>query len=215
MKWNKLLLALAVFCIGSAFMGIDPGKNPKKVKTTNTIVSYDDLRTNMRKLWEDHIVWTRNVILNIMDGLPGADQAVPRLLSNQDDIGNAIKPFYGDAAGNQLTQLLRTHITTAADLLNAAKAGNDAAFKDANKKWTDNADDISTFLSKANPAWPLNDMKMMMHDHLKLTTDEAVCRLKKDYAGDIKAYDQVHDEILKMSDMLSAGIAKQFPDKIK
>jgi hypothetical protein len=215
MKWNKLFLALAVFCIGSAFIVIDPGINHKKVKTSPTVVSYEDLRANMRKLWEDHIVWTRNVILNIMDGLPGADQAVPRLLSNQDDIGNAIKPFYGDAAGNQLTQLLRTHITTAADLLNAAKTGNDAAFKEANKKWTDNADDISAFLSKANPAWPLNDMKMMMHDHLKLTTDEAVCRLKKDYAGDIKAYDQVHDEILKMSDMLAAGIAKQFPDKVK
>src|SRR5678810_1217360 len=75
----------------------------------------EQLRMAMHKLWEDHIVWTRNVILNIMDDLPGTDQAVARLLSNQDDIGNAVKPFYGEAGGKELTRLLKEHITTAAD----------------------------------------------------------------------------------------------------
>jgi len=173
----------------------------------------EQLRMAMHKLWEDHIVWTRNVILNIMDDLPGTDQAVARLLSNQDDIGNAVKPFYGDAGGKELTRLLREHITTAADLLKAAKTGNNSAFDAANKKWSANADEISGFLSKANPNWKLNDMKKMMHDHLALTTDEAVARLKKDYAADVKAYDNVHEEILKMADMLTDGIIKQFPGK--
>jgi hypothetical protein len=174
-----------------------------------------DLKTNMRKLWEDHTTWTRNVIFNIMDNLPGTDQAVKRLLKNQDDIGNAIEPYYGDAAAKKLTDLLHTHITTAADLLKAAKNDNDKAFKEANDKWFANADEISEFLSKANPNWKLADMKKMMHEHLKLTTDEAVARKKKDYDGDVKAYDKVHDEILEMSDMLSMGVIKQFPDKFK
>ena len=173
----------------------------------------EQLRMAMHKLWEDHIVWTRNVILNIMDDLPGTEQAVNRLLSNQDDIGNAVKPFYGEAGGKELTRLLREHITTAAELLKAAKTGNNSAFDAANKKWSGNADEISDFLSKANPNWKLNDMKKMMHDHLTLTTDEAVARLKKDYAADIKAYDKVHDEILMMADMLTEGIIKQFPGK--
>jgi len=173
----------------------------------------EQLRMAMHKLWEDHIVWTRNVILNIMDDLPGTEQAVNRLLSNQDDIGNAVKPFYGDAGGKELTRLLREHITTAADLLKAAKTGNNSAFDAANKKWFVNADEISNFLSKANPNWKLADMKKMMHDHLTLTTDEAVARLKKDYAADVKAYDKVHNEILMMADMLTDGIIKQFPGK--
>jgi hypothetical protein len=185
------------------------------MKMNTSSAAANELRTNMRKLWEDHVTWTRNVILNIMDDLPGTDQAVQRLLQNQTDIGNAIKPVYGDDAGNKLTELLKVHITTAADLLKAAKAGNTAAFNDVNKKWFDNADDISAFLSKANPNWTLADMKNMMHDHLKLTTDEAVARQKKDYAGDVAAYDKVHNEILQMSDMLSDGIVKQFPDKFK
>ena len=173
----------------------------------------EQLRMAMHKLWEDHIVWTRNVILNIMDDLPGTEQAVNRLLSNQDDIGNAVKPFYGEAGGKELTRLLKEHITTAADLLKAAKTGDNSAFDAANKKWSANADEISGFLSKANPNWKLNDMKKMMHDHLALTTDEAVARLKKDYAADVKAYDKVHDEILMMADGLTDGIIKQFPGK--
>ena len=173
----------------------------------------EQLRMAMHKLWEDHIVWTRNVILNIMDDLPGTEQAVNRLLSNQDDIGNAVKPFYGDAGGKELTRLLREHITTAADLLKAAKTSNNSAFDAANKKWFANADEISSFLSKANPNWKLDDMKKMMNEHLTLTTNEAVARLKKDYAADVKAYDKVHDEILMMADMLTDGIIKQFPGK--
>lgn len=175
----------------------------------------EQLRMAMHKLWEDHIVWTRNVILNIMDDLPGTDQAVARLLQNQDDIGNAVKPFYGEAGGKELTRLLQEHITVAADLLKAAKAGNNSAFESTNKKWFVNADEISAFLSKANPNWKLEDMKKMMHDHLTLTTAEAVARLKKDYAADVKAYDKVHDEILLMADMLTDGIIKQFPAKFK
>src|SRR6186713_369490 len=97
----------------------------------------------MHKLWEDHIVWTRNVIFNIMDDLPGTDQAVNRLLQNQDDIGNAVKPFYGEAGGKELTRLLREHITIAADLLKAAKTSNNAVFDAANKKWFANAEEIS------------------------------------------------------------------------
>lgn len=175
----------------------------------------EKLHTDMRKLWEDHVTWTRNVIFCLVDNLPGTDQAVKRLLQNQDDIGNAVGSYYGSDAGKKLTALLHDHITISADVVNAAKKNDKKALDSANKKWSDNADEISVFLSKANPNWEVEDMKMMMHDHLKLTTEEAVARINKDYDGDIKAYDKVHDEILKMADMLSDGIVKQFPDKFK
>ncbi|HYV93759.1 MAG TPA: hypothetical protein VE978_18430 [Chitinophagales bacterium] len=209
-KQTKIIGVIVLFF--AAFIGVS---NQWHSNPSLTGISRGDLRTDMRKLWEDHVTWTRNVIFCIMDDLPGTDQAVARLLKNQEDIGNAIKPIYGDEAGNKLTALLKVHITTAAELLTAAKKGDPAAFDVANKKWTDNADEISVFLSKANPNWKLEDMKMMMHDHLKLTTDEATARLKKDYPADVIAYDKVHDEILRMSDMLTEGIMKQFPDKFK
>ena len=69
--------------------------------------------------------------------------------------------------------------------------------------------------AKANSNWKLEDMKKMMHDHLTLTTNEAVARHTKDYEGDVAAFEKVHHEILEMSDMLADGIIKQFPDKFK
>ena len=170
----------------------------------------------MRKLWEDHITWTRVFIISAVAGLPDKDAATQRLLQNQVDIGDAIKPYYGAAAGDQLTALLKDHILIAADVVAAAKAGDQPKLADANRRWSANADQIADFLSKANPkSWPAGEMRAMMRDHLKLTTDEAVARLHGDWAGDVNAYDEVHRQILHMADMLSAGIANQFPQKFK
>jgi hypothetical protein len=202
---KTLVITCVAFCIAAGFAFYSP-------KCDNSSAGVE-LKTAMNKLWEDHITWTRNVICCLVDGLPGADQAVSRLLKNQEDIGNAIKPYYGNEAGDKLTSLLKPHITISAEVVKAAKANNKNALDEANKKWFDNADQIAEFLSKANPNWKQEEMKKMMHDHLKLTTDEAVARIKKDYDADVKAYDKVHKEILEMSEMLAMGITKQFPKK--
>ena len=192
--------------------------------TTETVVAQSsqntkstccDLKSDMRKLWENHIVWTRNVIFNIIDDLPGTTEAVNRLLQNQTDIGNAIKPFYGEAAGNQLTTLLREHITTAAEILTALKNDNTSALNDAIARWYANGDAIAAFLSAANPNWPLDEMKAMMREHLDATTAEALARKNKNYVADVIAYDNVHIQILEMADMLTDGIIKQFPNMFK
>ena len=174
------------------------------------------LHDAMRKLWEDHITWTRIFIISAAADLPDKATATNRLLQNQVDIGNAIKPYYGEDAGNKLTALLKEHITTAAEVVAAAKANDKAKLDDANRRWLANADQIADFLSSANPkSGPRSEMQSMMHEHLNLTTQEAVARLHGDWAGDVKAYDAVHEHILKMADQLAMGIVAQFPDKFK
>ena len=170
----------------------------------------------MRKLWEDHITWTRLTIVSLSNDLPDTGPTVQRLLQNQDDIGDAIKPFYGDAAGEQLSALLRDHILIAAEIIQDAKAGDTAAQNDAIARWYANADDIAVFLNSANPEnWPLDEMKAMMREHLDLTLQEAVSYLTGDHAASIAAYDQIHLQALDMADMLSEGIIRQFPKKFK
>ena len=174
------------------------------------------LHDAMRKLWEDHITWTRLFIVSAAADLPDKGPTTERLLQNQVDIGNAIKPYYGDAAGEKLTALLKEHITTAAEVVAAAKANDTAKLTDANRRWFANADAIAAFLSGANPkSWPADEMKRMMHEHLDLTTAEAVAHLKGDWGADVAAYDKVHEQILRMADMLSAGIVSQHPAKFK
>jgi hypothetical protein len=172
------------------------------------------LHSAMDKLWEDHIVWTRMVIVDFAAGLPDLPVAEARLLRNQRDIGNAIKPFYGAAAGRKLTTLLRTHILEAVPVLAAAKAGDKTKLKEALDAWYVNARQIAAFLSQANPRyWPFGMMNTMMKRHLALTTKEAAARLEGKWRADVAAYDRVHAEILEMSDMLRSGIIRQFPNR--
>jgi hypothetical protein len=174
------------------------------------------LHDAMRKLWEDHITWTRMFIVEFAADSPATQATAERLLQNQVDIGDAIKPFYGDEAGDQVTALLQDHILTAADILAAAKTGDQEPVNEASARWYANANEIAAFLSSANPDhWPLEEMQEMMRDHLDLTLAEAVARLQGDFQADIAAYDEVHGQILEMADMLSAGIIAQFPKAFK
>jgi hypothetical protein len=178
--------------------------------------SRDAFHDDMRKLWEDHITWTRQYIVSaatLPGDLPDIGPTADRLFANQADIGNAIARFYGQAAGDELTDLLTDHIALAAEAIAKAKAGDDAGLQDALDRWYANADEIAEFLSDANPRnWPLAEMRAHMRDHLDLTLEEAVARLQGDYAADIAAYDKVHTQILEMADMLSDGIIAQFPE---
>ncbi len=173
----------------------------------------DVLKQDMRKLWTDHVVWTRDYIVAAVGDQPDAQVAANRLMKNQEDIGNAVATFYGAAAGQQLTKLLKEHITIAADVIKAAKAGDKTGQQAADAKWQQNGVAIADFLSKANPHWPRATLVDMMKMHLATTTNEVAARLNKNWDADVRAYDEVYRHILMMSDALSDGIVKQFPNK--
>jgi hypothetical protein len=135
-------------------------------------------------------------------------------MRNQEDIGNAVAKFYGASAGQQLTTLLKEHISIAVDLIKAAKAGDKATQQKEDEKWHQNGTAIADFLSKANPNWPRATLVDMMNKHLSTTTAEVVARLNKNYDEDVRAFDAVYDHILHMSDAIADGIAKQFPEKV-
>jgi hypothetical protein len=179
-------------------------------------ISQKAFHDRMRKLWEDHVTWTRLAIVTFADGSPSFDATAVRLLKNQTDIGDAIKPFYGNAAGTQLTALLHDHITIAVELLQAAKTGDTVAFDDANSRWYANAKDIADFLATANPRfWPRKVMRADMKTHLDQTLAEASHELHGNYPASVRDYEAIHRHILHMADMLSAGIIKQFPHRFR
>ena len=207
-------LATCLVAVGcSSSSGTPPAAEPG-ISVDDAAYRQEALRTDMRKLWEDHVTWTRLFIVSALAGAADTDATAQRLLQNQTDIGNAIKPLYGDAAGAQLTALLRDHILTAADLLGAAKAGDDAKVAATRNRWYANGDEIAAFLAQANPAsWPVAEMGPMMREHLDLTLSEAVNHLQGKFVADIADYDRIHLQILDMADMLTDGIIAQFPNQ--
>ena len=217
-KYFAVAALVAAFLAAFAFGGRLPdalasGHSHKGGKVTAAELAFQNA---MRKLWEDHITWTRLYIVSAVGDLADANDTAGRLLQNQTDIGDAIKPYYGEEAGEQLEALLTDHILIAADLITAAKSGDTEAFDAVLASWYANADEIAAFLSAANPeAWPVEEMQAMMREHLDLTLAEASARLTGDWAADIAAYDQIHEQILGMADMLSTGIISQFPKQFK
>ena len=192
-----------------------PVDAPAPATATADAVRTLELRLAMRKLWEDHITWTRAYIVSDLAGLADKDAVAKRLLANQDEIGAAVANYYGKEAGDKLALLLRDHITIATEVVTAAKSGNKGKLDAAQAKWTGNGKDIAAFLAAANPNWPQADLEAMLQKHLDLTSGEVVARLEKNWDADIKAYDDGHAHMLMFADALTDGIAKQFPEKFQ
>ena len=186
---------------------------PMTSASMSSMSQSQNLSQAMRKLWADHVVYTRLYIISAVNGSDDAQATAARLLKNQEDIGNAIAPYYGTAAAQTLTDLLKQHILVAVDVVSAAKANDQAKLTDAQNRWHANAADLATFLSGANPAWPRQAVLDMLNTHLSLTTKEAVDRLQKNYTDDITNFDAIFNQAMMMADTLSGGIVKQFPSK--
>lgn len=213
---HRSLAALLLTSVGAlCFTAPTAQAGPGTEKHATASMAATDLKSAMRQLWEEHITYTRNYIISDLAGLPDKDSVAKRLLRNQDDIGNAIKPYYGQAAGAKLSALLRDHIMVATEVVAAAKSGDKAKLAAAQGKWSANGKQIAAFLSGANPNWPKATLESMLQKHLDLTTGEVVGRLTGNFDADIRSYDAGHAHMMMFSDALANGIVKQFPDKFR
>ena len=164
----------------------------------------------LRKLWMQHVYWTRMVIISMVSGLGDAEEASARLLQNPKDFAELLAPYYGKRTALQFQRLFSEHLLIAADLVSAAKAGDTQKAESARKKWYRNADEIAWFLSGINPHWNREKWRQMLYSHLAMTEKEAVLRLGEDYAADIKNFEEIEKEALDMADYMLLGMQRQF-----
>ena len=172
-----------------------------------------DYHDQWRKLWEDHITWTRMVIMGILDDLPGTSAYVDRLLQNYTDMENALLPYFGDQA-EVFGDLIKDHLVIAAELLTAALNGDTAGFDEAKVRWYENANQLAEQMNLMNQKfWPLRETRQMWIDHLDATLLEATTHLSGDYVGEVAVYDQIHQMALEMADFISSGVVNHIPEK--
>jgi hypothetical protein len=210
----KKLLWMGLILLFSLNMLVDPNSTHAQTQEHRVSQSQVKFENEFRSLWMDHVLWTSNYITSATTaGSEDQKQVLARLLKNQEDIGNAVKPIYGEKAGNKLTDLLKEHIVIAGKIVDAAKTGKKALVNQLNKEWYRNADDIAAFLSQANPYLKNEDLKKLLYMHLKLVTNDLFASLEKDWEARIVAIDEGVSHIILMADTISAGVVKQFPEK--
>jgi hemerythrin-like domain-containing protein len=208
-KYLSLMIAV-VFLILTSVTSLANTDERVQAKFTQKACNYEKLQ---RRLWHEHVHWTNDFIVSDIANLEAKGDVLNRLLRNQDDLGQSIAPYYGANNAKQYAKLLREHIVLAGQVVDAAKAGNTSDLDKYNKLWYKNADDIAAFLHKLNPNWSKKVLTDMLHTHLKFVTDQAVFYLKKQWKDYINAYDKGEIHMLKFADIISKGIAKQFPQK--
>ncbi|QWG31215.1 acetylglutamate kinase (plasmid) [Bacillus mycoides] len=170
-----------------------------------------NLSNSMRSVWEQHVYWTRMTIISIAFGLPDIDVVTARLLRNAVDMGDLLKPYYGNEIATMYNNLIREHLVIAAELVKAAKAGKQETATAAEKKWYVNGAEISQFLNRINPFISREGFQKMFFEHLALTKTEAVLMLQGDFKSSITVFDKIEAEALQMADTITIAIVKQFP----
>jgi hypothetical protein len=203
-----MIVFVGVFIVALVASTVVPAlAQPLTSKKTSRLAYHDE----WRKLWEDHITWTRVVIIGILDGLPGTNVYIDRLLQNYEDMEDALAPYYGEDA-EVLGDLIKDHLVIAAEILTALKNGQPTDALIAS--WYANAHDIAVQMNKMNPQfWPIKETEQMWVEHLDATLEEATDHFTGNFAGEVAAYDKVHDLALEMADFFSNGVIKQFPSK--
>jgi hypothetical protein len=207
----SVIAVLATTGVGESQAARDHGHGAA-LNTRKAITFHD----HMRALWEAHGSWTHMVIVSFVGNLPNLPAEEQVLLDNQVDIGNAVKPYYGDAASKKLTRLLQEHINGAVTVLQAAKSGDESALSQAKSAWFANGREIADFLHAANPRFlPRQPARRMMRIHLNQVIEQAVDELNGDYAASARAFEPYIEHILDMGDMISGGIIRQFPGRFR
>lgn len=193
---------------GEAPVNVEEATRRDQVMFTQSEI---ELMSAMRGLWEQHVAWTRMTIISMAANLPDQELVSQRLLRNAKDMGDLLRPLYGNKNANEFIYLIREHLLIAVRLVKAAKAGNSREAAQAEREWYKNADDIAAFLNSINPNIAEAEMRNMLYQHLALTKSEALARLSGNFARDIAIYDKIQRQALTMSDAITTGIVKQFP----
>lgn len=203
-----MFVFVTVFIVALVASNVAPAAAEALASKKTSRLAYHD---EWRKLWEDHITWTRVVIISILDDLAGTPAYTDRLLENYEDMETALKPYYGDEA-EVLGDLIQDHLVIAAQILQALDTGQPTDALVAS--WYANGNDIAVQMNKMNPQfWPLAETQQMWKDHLDATLEEAIDHFTGNFSGEVAAYDRVHDMALEMADFISNGVIQQYPGR--
>ena len=173
------------------------------------------LLVDMREAWSQHVYWTRMLLISIAERLKDQQNVTRRLLRNPADIAEIFARYYPADTAKSIEQLLTEHLQIGAELITALRDKDSTKAQELQRQWYANADEMAEAFSEINPEYVKEEVRQMLYEHLRLTTDEVAMRLAGNYPADIDAFDKVEEEAMMMADYFTWGIIGQYPEKFR
>lgn len=183
-----------------------------EIEAINNTCDAIKLKLHMRKLWTDHTIFTKQLIVDILCDLPSIDYTIDRLVRSQEQTGNCFKTFFGEVASDNLVKLLKENITIEIDLLKSIKIGNNDGATTLEDQWTTNIENMSTLLGTINQQYSIDELSDIFKTHLILTKYQFIARMNSDYNAEIMYFDMGLNHMLRISDCLTEGLIENFSD---
>lgn len=172
------------------------------------------LRDRMRELWIEHAFWTRSVVVSATAAQPDSAAALARLRATQGDLGALFALFYGDARADELIVLLDGYVGAMESTVAAATNGDAQALEESLTSWYGEAEAVAAALAKLGPRWAVGDLDLALRNQVEGTVAELTARIEGDWQGDRLAFDGLVLQGRELADLLSNGLAAQFPDRV-
>lgn len=208
--YNLQIGSAITICPGERFLMQHSNPNPMACPNPSMQMG---LIKNMRLAWEQHVYWTRMLLISIAERLKDQSGVTAKILQNPGDIAGIYANYYTAGVAKTIEQLLTEHLQIGAALITALRDEKTGEADNLNRQWYINADKIADAFGSINPYYGNEDVRKMLYSHLQLTTQEVAMRLAGNYPADIEAFDKVEQEALMMADYFSSGIMRQFPQK--
>jgi hypothetical protein len=159
-------------------------------------------KETLRKLWTDHAVYTKFVVLDLIEKLPNTDADTQRLLQNQEEIGKYIGTIIGDSNGLLLANLLKEHVNFGVTCI-LSLTQNSKVFAVCKQNLLHNSDEIGKFLHQIRPERRTEkELCDMFLEHNQCFLDMTVSQYQHDSSMVVKVFDAYYVHMLLVSDTI-------------
>ncbi len=217
MQKAKLVITAASIALAATFAAPALAHAPGHASIVPVAASADQAKVNatkavLRDLWIGHVFWVRNVVVAGLAGDADAQEAAEaQAVANAQSIAATIEPFYGPEAKEALFTLLAGHYGAVKAYLDASIANDAEKQAEATTQFLDNAGEIASLLSGANPNLPKEDVEGLLQAHGGHHIAQIQQLQVRDYAGEAETWADMTQHMYVIADALADAIAKQFP----
>ncbi|MCK1626784.1 hypothetical protein IVA98_27255 [Bradyrhizobium sp. 160] len=204
-------IAALVPLSGSAFAASRHSHRAKRRARTDKTL---ETAAVLRDLWVGHIFWVRAVSLATIEKQDDvAKTAEQQAVANAKSIAASIEPFYGAGAKDAFFKLLAGHYSAVKAYLVATVASDAPKQGTATQTLTSNAEEIATFLSKANPYLPKDAVYNLLLAHGGHHIQQIQQLKDHKYDAEARTWEEMKTHIYQIADATADALAKQFAEK--